>query len=250
MVATRPKLARYRFSTGPSPIRYARCMLVRNGSPARSSLKLGFVAACLAGDQHALSQLSNLCTGFLRSFLRKHGASDDEAEEICSEIFCECVAGWKGQRSLLLMYGAQAALSTWLARIAHNRFIDARRRDRTRSRMLEECQVDLENALTANQTRRLNITDGTHLALIRESVRQALSRCSPEDTAMLRLVYCHGISQRHVAKLWGWTECRVSRHLRELRGVVQQVALSEVRRRDRSIELDFGSVLEAFRAGD
>jgi RNA polymerase sigma factor (sigma-70 family) len=221
-------------------------MYAAGTSSVSSGFNFGFVQACLAGNQDALAQLSQLCTGFLRAFLRKNGASDEEAEEISSEIFCECVVGKGGQRSLLLRYGAEATLSTWLARVAHNRFIDAKRRERMRSRVIEEQLVDLENQMAADDTQAGS--DPAQLALIREGVARALASCSPEQTVMLRLIYCEGVSQREIAKVWGWTECRVSRYLRDLRDFVYRTALAEVKRRDPFIDFSYDMVLKAFRA--
>ena len=215
-------------------------------SSVSSGFNFGFVQACLAGNQDALAQLSQLCSGFLRAFLRKNGASDEEAEEISSEIFCECVAGKGGQRSLLLRYGAEATLSTWLARVAHNRFIDAKRRERMRSRVIEEQVVDLENQIASDDPEAS--IDPAQLALVREAVARALASCSPEQTVILRLIYCEGVSQREVAKVWGWTECRVSRYLRDLRDFVYRTALDEVKRRDPLIDFSYELVLRAFRA--
>lgn len=221
-------------------------MYAAGTSSISSGLSFGFVQACLAGNQDALAQLSHLCTGFLRAFLRKNGASDDEAEEISSEIFCECVAGKGGQRSLLLRYGAEATLSTWLARVAHNRFIDAKRRERIRSRVIEERVVDLENQIADDEPQAS--ADPAQLALVREAVARALASCSPEQTVILRLIYCEGASQREIAKAWGWTECRISRYLRDLRDFVYRTALAEVKRRDPLIDFSYELVLEAFRA--
>lgn len=215
-------------------------------SSVSSGLNFGFVQACLAGNPGALVQLSQLCTGFLRAFLRKSGASDEEAEEISSEIFCECIAGKGQQRSLLLRYGAEATLSTWLARVAHNRFIDAKRRERMRSRVFEEQLADLENQIAGDDADAG--VDPGQLALVREAVAQALASCSPEQTVMLRLIYCEGVSQREIAKVWGWTECRVSRYLRDLRESVYRTALAEVKRRDPLIDFSYDLVLQAFRA--
>ena len=221
-------------------------MYAAGTSSVSSGFNFGFVQACLAGNQDALAQLSKLCTGFLQAFLRKNGASDEEAEEISSEIFCECVAGKGGQRSLLLRYGAEATLSTWLARVAHNRFIDAKRRERMRSRVIEEKLVDLENQIAGDEERD---ADHAQLALVREAVTRALASCSPEQMVMLRLIYCEGVSQRQIANVWGWTECRVSRYLRDLREFVYRTALAEVKRRDPLIDFSYELVLQAFRAG-
>ena len=152
-------------------------MYAAGTSSVSSGFNFGFVQDCLAGNQDALAQLSKLCTGFLQAFLRKSGASDEEAEEISSEIFCECVAGKGGQRSLLLRYGAEATLSTWLARVAHNRFIDAKRRERMRSRVFEEQQLDLENQISGDEPQA--DADHAQFALIREAVARALASCSP-----------------------------------------------------------------------
>lgn len=214
-------------------------------SSVSSGLNFGFVQDCLAGNQDALAQLSQLCTGFLRAFLRKSGASDEEAEEISSEIFCECVAGKGEQRSLLLRYGAEATLSTWLARVAHNRFIDTKRRERMRSRVIEEQLADLETQIAGDDA--AAGVDAAQLALVREAVAHALASCSPEQTVMLRLIYCEGVSQREIAKVWGWTECRVSRYLRDLRESVYRTALAEVKRRDPLIDFSYDLVLQAFR---
>lgn len=221
-------------------------MYAAGSSSVSSGFNFGFVQACLSGNQDALTQLSKLCTGFLPAFLRKNGASDEEAEEISSEIFCECIAGKGGKRSLLLRYGAEATLSTWLARVAHNRFIDAKRRERMRSRVIEEQLLDIETQIAADETR--TGADPAQLALVREAVARALASCSPEQMVMLRLTYCEGVSQRQIAKVWGWTECRVSRYLRDLRDFVYRTALAEVKRRDPLVDFSYELVLESFRA--
>ena len=208
---------------------------------------LDFARDCLAGRQEALLRLSIVCRDFLRNFLRQQGASDDEAEEISSEVFCECVAGKTGRGSLLHQYGAESTLNAWLARVALNRYIDHKRRLSAR---LRTSQVSAETVEQHSDRCDPAFEDQSQLKAVRKAVRRALAICPPETMVMLQLAYCQRVTQRDIGLAWGWSEFRVSRFLRDARNSILQAAIRDLRLYDSSLEISFELILRAFRVSE
>ena len=211
---------------------------------------LVFVRHCLGRRQDALLRLSLVCREFLQNFLRQQGASEEEAEEISSELFCECVAGKNGGGSLLRQYGAESMLKTWLARIALNRFIDHKRRLGVHMRSFQSWTEAVDTYSDFKDRSNSVSEDESQLKVIRKAVLDALATCPPETMVMLQLAYCQGVTQRDIARAWGWSESRVSRFLRDSRNSILEIAIRDLRRDDPSVEISFELILRAFRTGE
>jgi hypothetical protein len=51
------------------------------------------------------------------------------------------------------------------------------------------------------------------LKLLRAAIRKAFSKRDSESVLMLKLVHLHQLTQREIARMWGWHESKVSRAL-------------------------------------
>jgi DNA-directed RNA polymerase specialized sigma24 family protein len=84
----------------------------------------------------------------------------------------------------------------------------------------------------------------TLVRLLGESLQTAFEQASPEGLVLLRLVYVHGLSQREVGRMLGWSESKLSRFLTAAMKQIEQDTLRELRARDRWLELTWQDFVE------
>ena len=60
------------------------------------------------------------------------------------------------------------------------------------------------------------------LVLLREAIQRAFVTQDPEAILMLKLVHLHQLTQREIARMWGWHESKVSRTLEVTRQIVRR----------------------------
>ena len=181
------------------------------------------------GDAEALAELRGQCQAPLLSILRSRGAGETEAEEILADLWSDCVPG-AGKACLLAKFNGQAAPLGWLARVAINRWIDARRR---RAKFDSQAEVDLDE-LPAGPAA---MEDHSLQAALRESLQAAFAGCSPAALLTLRLVYLHGITQREIGRMLGWTESKTSRTVSQALAQIEQQTLKQLEIRHPHLEL-------------
>jgi hypothetical protein len=55
------------------------------------------------------------------------------------------------------------------------------------------------------------------MAALKKAVFESLSSLNPRDRILLQLRYTKGVSQKNLARMLGWNEVKLSRHLTRLR---------------------------------
>ena len=208
-------------------------------SPQKSEQGLEGLDRCQRGDPSALAELRQRMHGPIFGILLSRGASRTEAEDLLADLWADCVPGAEDRPSLLEKFTGKSTLQGWLATIATNRWIDFKRR----AAKCVELPGSAENAGsdafdklpgTAAATKEETLT-----ALLRDSLRAAFQKASPEAMVLLRLVYLHDLTQREIVTMLGWSESKVSRFLTRAMEEIEKLTLAEIKGRDPWLELSW-----------
>ncbi len=115
---------------------------------------------------------------------------DDDAlaSEVASDVMVEV---WRGASR----YAGRSKPSTWILGIAHNKAVDALRRQRREVALLRIAETPV---VAADDPERLAIESST-----REELECALGTISPEHRAVLHLTYVLDCSQNEIAAIVG-----------------------------------------------
>lgn len=188
------------------------------------------------GDPDALSDLRAQFQPALENILLARGTKRAEAEDVLAEIWSECVPRPGGKPSLLVKFGGQFSLLSWLARVAINRLIDHQRRG---WRQVDGAETDFDDLPGLP----LSPPDDSLQTLLRECLGAAFAQCSSQSLTLLRLVYVHGLTQREVGRMVSWNEPKTSRQLAQAMEQIKSHALRELKRRDANLELAWEDLL-------
>jgi len=211
------------------------------------------VHAILEGDSSALARLREAHQPSLFKILRARGASIDEVEDLLAGLWADCVPRNDDQPSLLEKFSGRCALQSWLATVATRRWIDLKRRQMRRG----ECLQTSSEGDESNPPDHLPAAippqrEEGILGLLSAGLRVAFAACEPEGLLLLRLVYLHGVSQRQLMQVWGWSESKISRHLSQALSHIEQITLEHLRRSDPWLTLtwqDFVDLCETHQLG-
>ena len=182
------------------------------------------------GDGEALADLRDHFQSPLFSILLSRGASPTEAEEILADLWSDCVPGAAARQPVLAKFAGNSSPLGWLARVAVNRWIDAKRR---RARFDCETPIDFDDLPGCPTV----LEDNQLHVLLRESLKAAFASCPGEAVLMLRLVYLHGLTQREVGRMAGWTESKTSRTLSQTMKQIEQLTLKYLKEKSPLLEL-------------
>ncbi len=211
------------------------------------------VRKCQEGNPEALAAMRDRHHALLQNILRSRGASLTEAEDVLADLWCDCVPGPGERPSLLEKFSGKCSLRGWLATVVTNRWVDVRRRQARQAELggLAGGGGTGESLETLPAADPLPREDGL-VRLLADSLRAGFAHCQPEAVVCLRLVHLHGLTQREVVKLLGWSESKVSRFLSQALEQIQRQTLRELKRQDPWLELgwqDFVDLCETHRLG-
>jgi len=207
----------------------------------------------LQGDSDALESLRLRNHASLANILLSRGATPTETEDLLADLWSDCVPGSDDRPSLLEKFSGKCSIQGWLATVATNRWIDLKRKLARRLEVSDQTPGDglgdpVENlpAPTASQT------ENTQVDLLRDSLKAAFARCPADAMVLLRLVYLHGLTQRELVTMLGWSESKVSRLLSGSMAQIEKDTLKEVKKRDPWLELtwqDFVDMCQTHQIG-
>lgn len=211
------------------------------------------VHRCQLGDPAALAALRETHHSSLSAILRARGASVDETEELLADLWGDCVPTNDDNPSLLDKFSGKCSIQAWLATVATRRWIDLKRKQTRRG----ENSLPTPDAEESNPLERLPAASSQHredvlVELLRDSLHAGFAICPPVDLLMLRLVYLHGVSQRELMRMWGWSESKVSRQLSRAMEQIEQTTLANLKQKDPWLDLnwqDFVDLCETHRIG-
>ncbi len=146
-------------------------------------------AVAQAQDRAAFAALFEYYAPRVKAYCLRLGAGDALAEELAQEVM---VTVW---RKAKLFDRNQAAVSTWIFRIARNRRIDAARRaakpeiDPADDPLAPEAPLAPDDAMSAAERA--------------EAVKAALTQLPPEQLSLLEQAFYEGLSHREIAERSG-----------------------------------------------
>jgi RNA polymerase sigma factor (sigma-70 family) len=211
------------------------------------------VQRCREGEPEALATLRQKHHGALTSILLARGASQTETEDLLADLWADCVPGDLEHPSLLEKFSGKCTVQGWLATVATNRWLDLKRKQARRPEAVpaerdgpDPLELESLPAPTAWAS------EEPLVELLRASLQAAFSLCPPTALLVLRLVYLHGLSQREVMRMLGWSESKVSRFLSRAMQDIETHTLRELKQRDPWLELswqDFVALCETHQVG-
>lgn len=196
------------------------------------------VQRCRQGDAAALGDLRDRFHGVLAGILISHGATPTESEDTLADLWADCVPGADDSPSLLERFGGNGPIQAWLARVAINRWVDRKRRQ-----MREQPVLDGELA-GADERASGVARDSLFLVLLRDCLQSAFARCAPNALVLLRLRYLHGVTQRELGRMMGWSEFKVSRFLSHAMEQIEADSLRELKQREPWLQLTWQDFLD------
>ncbi len=200
---------------------------------------------CLDQDEAALAFFRDHHLQLLRQGLIHRGASASDAEELAAELFGDCVMGRDGRPPLLEKFNGQSALPSWLFRVAVNRWIDARRRDKFRGDPPRPAHDDSSTDFFARvPAESAPDAEAGLVHFLRDVLLSAFAQCDREALLQMRLVYLHGLTQREVGRMWQWSEATVSRRLADALAQVQARTVRQLKEKDPLLKLSWQDFLD------
>jgi RNA polymerase sigma factor (sigma-70 family) len=203
---------------------------------------LALAQACLAGEDAAWSRFEAMYRTPIVSLLMSRGAGFAEAEDLVAELLMDLGGFGKKPEPLLKNFLGTGPLKSWLSTIAMMRLIAVRRRKRL--------FVDLSGADGyGDLIEHTEAPCGTSvLSDLQQAMRRSLLRawrqCPAEMRVMLQLLHIEAITQREIARLWGWHESKVCRTLdAALRGI-RKATMAEIKSVDPEALLQWRDFVE------
>lgn len=210
---------------------------------SRHEQDLAFVQRVLAVDAPAAAELRNRYHGKLVGVLRSRGANQTEAEDLVADLWTDCFAARENRQTLLTKYQGRCALESWLLTVATHRLVDLKRRQNFRVEV--PSSPDSSEDFFDRRPQPEKATSEKHLLhLLRQAIQRAFATQDAEAVLMLKLVHLHQLTQREIARMWGWHESKVSRTLEVTRQNVARVILAELKKVDPWLELRWEDFVE------
>ena len=144
--------------------------------------------ACFS-DKAAFAELFEYYAPRVKSFLKRFGSSDAEAEEMSQDVMINV---W---RKASQFDRRQASVSTWIFRIARNRRIDVLRKENKPA--LDENDPSLQPTELAPPDLLVSMSQ------LEAEVRSALLSLPEEQSDLIRASYYEGLSQSEIAERTG-----------------------------------------------
>lgn len=221
-----------------------------SSTPQQADDDWGLVRRYLDGDESSLGALYNKHHSHLLSVLWNRGAKKEDAEEVASRVWADCVADRESHPSLLEKFSGKCPFRSWISTVATNRWYDiARRKGRFEGELPRNADEN-EDEFDRVPDREAGKTETALTRLLHECVQAAFAQCEAETIVMLRLVYHHGFAQREVGELWRCSEATVSRHLSSAMQDIRNVTLKLLKQKDAQLRLeweDFVDLCAVFR---
>jgi RNA polymerase sigma factor (sigma-70 family) len=205
---------------------------------------LNFAQSVLNANSAAATELRNRYHARLVAVLCARGATATEAEDLVADLWSDCFAAPSNRQTLLNKYQGRCALESWLLTVATHRLIDLKRRQSFRVEVPVPNRSSDDDFFARRAQPESVPREESLRALLRAAVRNAFARRDSDSVLMLKLVHVHQLTQREIARMWGWHESKVSRALEVAREQIARDILLELKRSDPWLELRWEDFLE------
>ena len=142
-----------------------------------------------------------------------------------------------------MKYQGRCSLESWLITVAMHRLIDLKRRQTFR-KQVANADSDPDQFFESIPHLDEAKTEQPLLDLMLRATRNSFASNRSEGLLMLKLLHLHRISQREIARMWGWHESKVSRALETTRQQIAAAILDELKRTDPWLELRWEDFIE------
>jgi RNA polymerase sigma factor (sigma-70 family) len=211
---------------------------------SRHQQDLDFVQRVLAIEPSAAKELRSRYHGKLVGVLRARGANQTEAEDLVADLWTDCFAARENRPTLLNKYQGRCALESWLLTVATHRLVDLKRRQSFRVEVPGSTADSPDDFFDRRAQPEKPTSEKPLLNLLRQAIQTAFAKQEPEAVLMMKLVHLHQISQRELARMWGWHESKISRTLDVTRQNVARIILAELKKVDPWLELRWDDFVE------
>lgn len=164
------------------------------------------------GDRRAFGALFEFFGPRLKTYLKRMGANEAQAEEIVQDVM---LTVWRKAASF---DPAQASVSTWIFRIARNRQIDLFRR-------ATKPELSPDEPLLQPAPEQAPF-DSLSQAQIDAHVREKLETLPPEQLDLLKAAFYEGLSHSEIAEAYdlplGTVKSRIRLAFDKLRGLIKR----------------------------
>jgi RNA polymerase sigma factor (sigma-70 family) len=205
---------------------------------------LDFVQRVLAIEPSAAAELRSRYHGKLVGVLRARGANQTEAEDLVADLWTDCFAARENRVTLLNKYQGRCALESWLLTVATHRLVDLKRRQSFRVEVPASTADSPEDFFDRRAQPEKPTSEKHLLQLLRQAIQTAFAKQEPDAVLMMKLVHLHQITQRELARMWGWHESKISRTLDVTRQNVARIILAELKKVDPWLELRWEDFVE------
>lgn len=213
-------------------------------APARHEQDLAFVQRVLSGEPAAAAELRSRYHGKLVGVLRGRGANQTEAEDLVADLWTDCFAARENRPTLLTKYQGRCALESWLLTVATHRLVDLKRRQGFRVDVGNNNSDSPDDFFDRRPQPEKPTSEKQLLHLLRGAIDVAFGKQEADAVLMLKLVHLHQLTQREIARMWGWHESKVSRTLEVTRQSVARIILLELKKADPWLELRWEDFVE------
>ena len=227
-----------------SPPNFILFFLMQTLAPARHEQDLAFVQRVLTGEAAAATELRARYHGKLVGVLRGRGANQTEAEDLVADLWTDCFAPRGNRQTLLTKYQGRCALESWLLTVATHRLVDLKRRQSFRVEVGNNNAEASDDFFDRRPHPEKPTSETQLLHLLREAIKLAFAKQDADAVLMLKLVHLHQLTQREIARMWGWHESKVSRTLEVTRQSVAKIILLELKKADPWLELRWEDFVE------
>ena len=208
-----------------------------------------FVEQLLRGDEAVAAEFRRRHRHRLVGLLVAKGAGPSEAEDLVEDLFSDCFGGSSRDRPLLARYKGLCPFGSWLATVATHRLFDLKRQAASRRSGLDGYSPVLESARVHDARTRPD-NDLAIFELIRSALKEGFDSIAPELLLMLKLRHSWGVSQRELARMWGWSEFKVCRSLEAAREQIRVATRRALVRLDPDCDLQWDDIADLCRYYD
>lgn len=158
-----------------------------------------------------------------QSFDRNRSSSAEVLEDLDGDLF----AAGKDGRGLLTTYDGTGPLGGWLRTVVYRRVLAVRKRKSREPKSLPRAD-SLDGVVPCRKGSRNGEepVPEDFAQKMKRALREVFSALPDRDRTLLLLRYKAGVMQKSLARMRGWSEVRLSRHLHDLRqGIWEAVRL-------------------------
>lgn len=199
----------------------------------------------MGGDAGAVRELRDVLSGRVGPFLLKAGVSPEEMDVLLADLLHDLLVTTPDRKPLLRQFTGQCSLTTWLVRVATNRWIDQRRVVAHAS--AEPMEFD-EDRFVAKLPPTVHPDEEPLVSLLRDAIFKAMQRRSPEEFVLFRLGSSEGLRQTELAQVFQCDRNTVARRVEHVTQQIRQDIMAELHARAPHLRLGWEDIVELCRA--